>query len=204
MKRTVQFFLMLGFFLMVAVVVAGCAAKSFIQVGYRLPAASDEFKGKRVFLDCKDMRSDQAIFGPNAQAEFKHFSGLFSLSVNQGDKSIVVGAFDLPTLFKKAFAKRFERLGIDIAAEQEATTPVIEIIIKKFQLDLVDRNWVSALTYEARLLKDKQVVAQETVSGDAERFKVFGQGDAEKVLGDIFTEVVNRLDVGKMIGQASL
>jgi hypothetical protein len=39
----------------------------------------------------------------------------------------------------------------------------------------------------------------KTISGDAERVKVIGQGDAEKILGEIFTEIVNQLDLSKLL-----
>ena len=56
--------------------------------------------------------------------------------------------------------------------------------------------------YEARLLKEDRLLAEQTISGDAERIKAFGIGDAEKVLGDIFSDSVNRLNVRKLFEQA--
>jgi len=86
----------------------------------------------------------------------------------------------------------------------EKTEPVIEIDLKKFFLDLVDRKWVAEISYEARLIKNNKLLATETISGNAERFKMFPQSDAEKVLGEIFTDVVNKLDFGKLFQQAEL
>ena len=87
MQRTTQFMSLLVYIWVIVAVVGACASKSYIDVNYRLPVASDDLKGKRVFLECRDIRSDKTIFGQNAQAEFKHFTGLFSLSVNQGNRS---------------------------------------------------------------------------------------------------------------------
>jgi hypothetical protein len=188
----------------IVAVVGACASKSYINVNYRLPVASNDLKGKRVFLECRDIRSDKTIFGQNAQAEFKHFTGLFSLWVNQGKKPFVAGAFDLPSLFKEAFKRKFENSGVDVVTQPEKTIPVLEIVIKKFRLDLVDRKWVAAIRYDARLLKGDLLLVTKTISGDAERLKVIGQGDAEKVLGELFTEIVNRLNLGKLLDLATL
>jgi hypothetical protein len=204
MQRTTQLMLLLVFIWVIVAVVGACASKSYINVNYRLPVASDDLKGKRVFLECRDIRSDKTIFGQNAQAEFKHFTGLFSLWVNQGKKPFVAGAFDLPSLFKETFKRKLENSGLDVITQKEKTIPVLEIVIKEFRLDLVDRKWVAAIRYDARLLKGDLLLVTKTISGDAERLKVIGQGDAEKVLGELFTEIVNRLNLGKLLDLATL
>ena len=104
MQKTTQLMLLLGSIWVIVAVVGACASKSYIDVNYRLPVASDDLKGKRVFLECRDVRSDKAIFGQNAKDDFKHFTGLFSLSVDQGKKPFVAGAFDLPSLFNCSFS----------------------------------------------------------------------------------------------------
>ena len=199
MQRTTQLMLLLVYIWVIVAVVGACASKSYIDVNYRLPVASDDLKGKRVFLECRDIRPDKTIFGQNAQAEFKHFTGLFALSVNQGKKPFVVGAFDLPSLFKEAFKRKLENSGLEVITQKEKTIPVLEIVIKKFRLDLVDRKWVAAIRYDARLLKGDLLLVTKTISGDAERLKVIGQGDAEKVLGELFTEIINRFNLGKLL-----
>jgi hypothetical protein len=204
MQRTTQLMLLLGSIWVIVAVVGACASKSYIDVKYRLPIASDDLKGKRVFLECRDIRSDKTIFGQNAKDDFKHFTGLFSLSVNQGQKPFVVGAFDLPSLFKEAFTRRLENSGLDVITQKEKTIPVLEIVIKEFRLDLVDRKWMAAIKYDARLLKGDLLLVTKTISGDAERVKIIGQGDAEKVLGEIFTEIVNQFNLGELLDQTSL
>ncbi len=199
MQRTTQLMLLLFNILVIGALVGACASKSYINLNYSLPVASDNLKGKRVFLDLRDTRSDKSIFGQNAKDDFKYFTGFFSLSVKQGEKSFIAGAFDLPSLFKEAFKRKFENSGLDVVTQQEKTIPVLKIVIKEFRLDLVDRKWVAGIRYEARLLKGDLLLVTKTISGDAERVKVIGQGDAEKVLGEIFTEIVNQLNLGKLL-----
>jgi hypothetical protein len=62
---------------------------------------------------------------------------------------------------------------------------------------------MAAIKYDARLLKGDLLLVTKTISGDAERVKIIGQGDAEKVLGEIFTEIVNQLDVHKLFEQTT-
>jgi len=189
--------------MIIGIMVGACAKKSYINIDYRLPVVSDDLKGKSVFLDCQDARASKSIFSKKAEDKFKHFTGLFSLSVQEGEKPFVAGAFDLTSLFKEAFSRRLQHMGIEVITQQDKMTPVIEIIIKKFRLDLVDRNWVAGITYDARLLKDNKLLLTETITGDAERVKVLGHGDAEKVLGEIFTEIVNQLDISKLLDHAA-
>jgi len=55
------------------------------------------------------------------------------------------------------------------------------------------------ISFEASLIKGDRLIAKETISGKAERVKILGQGDAEKVIGDLFTNVVNDIDIQKLL-----
>jgi len=159
----------------------------------------------KIFLELKDIRPVKTIFSERAKTKFKNFTGLFLFSLpNRGKKNFVVGAFDLPSLFKTAFSRRLENMEIEVLTEPEKTEPVIEIDLQNFLLDLVDRKWVAEISYEVRLIKDNKLLARETISGNAERLKMFSQSDAEKVLGEIFTDVVNKVDFRKLLQQADL
>jgi len=205
MKKTIHDFLLFSLIMLIGVLVVACATKSYININYRLPLSSHDLKGKKIFLEIKDMRSVKTIFGEKAKTKFKNFTGLFLFSLSKGEKkSLVIGAFELPSLFKTAFSGRLENMGIEVLTEPEKTEPVIEIDLQKFFLDLVDRKWAAEISYEARLIKDNKLLATETISGNAERFKILSQSDAEKVLGEIFTDVVNKLDFRKLFQKAEL
>jgi hypothetical protein len=200
MKKISHDILLFSLVMFMGVLVLACATKSYINVNYQLPLSSYDLKGKKIFLEIKDMRPDKTIFSEKAKNKFKNFTGLFLFSLSQGEKKdYVVGAFDLPSLFKAAFSRRLENLGVVMLKEAETTEPVIEIDLQNFFLDLVDRKWMAQISYEARLIKDNKLLARETISGDAERYKLISQGDVEKVLGAIFTSVVNKLDFQKLL-----
>ncbi len=205
MKKTIHNVLLFSLVMLIGVLGAACATKSYINVNYRLPLSSYDLKGKKVFLEIKDMRSDKAVFGKKAKTKFKDFTGLFLFSLSKkGEKNYVVGAFDLTSLFEAAFSRRLENMGIEILTEQKETEPVIEIDLQNFLLDLADRKWVAEISYEARFIKENRLLARETISGSAKRYTLLSQGDVEKVLGEIFTDLVNNLDFRKLFQQAEL
>jgi hypothetical protein len=51
------------------------------------------------------------------------------------------------------------------------------------------------MSYEAKLLKEGKVLATRTINGQAERFKLIGRDEADRAVGEIFTDMINRLDV---------
>ena len=205
MKQITHDFLRFSLVMLIGIWVVTCATKSYINVNYRLPLSSHDLKGMKIFLELKDIRPVKTIFSERAKTKFKNFTGLFLFSLpNRGKKNFVVGAFDLPSLFKTAFSRRLENMEIEVLTEPEKTEPVIEIDLQNFLLDLVDRKWVAEISYEVRLIKDNKLLARETISGNAERLKMLSQSDAEKVLGEIFTDVVNKVDFRKLLQQADL
>jgi hypothetical protein len=42
------------------------------------------------------------------------------------------------------------------------------------------------------------------ISGQGERVKLVGKGDADKVMGEVFEDLVNRLDLPRLFQQARL
>jgi hypothetical protein len=89
-------------------------------------------------------------------------------------------------------------------AEPSRDIPVFQIKIDRFHIKLVGQKWLADVSYEASLTKDSLLIAREVVSGSAERVKIMGSGGAEKVIGEIFTEMINRLDVERLFAQAKL
>ena len=205
MKKTIHNVLLFSLAMLIGVLGASCGTKSYINVNYRLPLSSYDLKGKKAFLKIKDMRSHQTVFSEKASTKFKNFTGLFLLSLSENQKNdYVAGAFDLPSLFETAFSKRLENMGIEILTEQKETEPVIEIDLKQFILDLVDRKWIAEISYVVRLTKENRLLAREMISANAKRYKWRSQGDVEKVLGEIFTDLINDLDFVKLFQQAEL
>jgi ABC-type uncharacterized transport system auxiliary subunit len=93
-------------------------------------------------------------------------------------------------------------MGIQVAAARAAADYELEISLQEFKLDLVKRKWVVKVSYAANLLKNGKPQAMETVNGSAERLKVMGKSEAEKILSELLTDMANKLDVDKLFQQA--
>lgn len=100
--------------------------------------------------------------------------------------------------------KRLETMGITVVAERMDDITSFEVTLNKFFLDLNDRTWVSDFSYEVKLTRDNQKTGREIVSGQAERTKIMGRGAGEILVGDIFTESINKLNIEKLFKNAGI
>lgn len=193
------------FIISILVVMVSCATIPYLKVNYRIPPKSDALKGKMVYLSFDDARKVKDILGKGARKEFENFSGNISLSLARGNEpGFQVGVYALPSLFREVFNRRLENLGIEVIPERKKDRIEVVIVLKNFLLDLIDRKWVVTMDYEAWLVKDKRVAAKQMITGQAERVKLVGRGQADTVMGEIITDMVNRLDVGRLFLQANL
>lgn len=180
-----------------------CAQTSYIDVGLLLPPAYDSLAGYTVFIETRDLRGDAQIFNPRAQEQFSNFTGLFSLILEEPDNQrTVLGAYELPLLFETAMAQRLRKLGAMTADTPAPDALVLHLTINRFTINLVDRKWMTDISYEAALSQDGRRLARERVIGSAQRAQIMGRIGAEKVVGEIFTEMINRLDMEALFKQA--
>ncbi len=197
--------LFLAILLWLAACMFSCAKKSYIDVNYRLPAATNTLKDRVVFVETRDHRVQTEIFNKRAKEQFKYFTGLFALALEMpDDQHKILGAYELPILFETALVERLRKLGVDTASDRSTDTPVFQIKINRFHIKLIGQKWFADVSYEANLTRDAHLIAREVVSGSAERVKIMGGGGAEKVIGEIFTEMINRLNIERLFAQAKL
>jgi hypothetical protein len=191
--------------IVMAILVSACASKPFLKVQYQLPSASTALTGERISLAVSDRRNDDSFLSSNAKKSIKDFNGIYSLVVLRDDGSgNLIGAYDLDSLLKEIFKHRLENEGLQVVAtgaDAEADAS-LEIQLKEFKLDIVDRKWVLQMSYQAGLSKNRGLIAKESVNGSAERLKVMGKSDAEKILGELVSDMVNKLGVAKLLQQA--
>jgi hypothetical protein len=134
--------------LFVAIATSFCASKHFLVVSYQLPEEPEILREAPVALVFKDSREDPAIVTKSAKMALKDFSGNFTLIVAQENKNDrLVGAFGLHSMIKQIFKHRLENAGIQVAPGEESRETVVEIILKTFKLDLVERKWVIKSIY---------------------------------------------------------
>ncbi len=184
----------------VAVAANFCASKNFLVVNYQLPSETIAPGDPAVSLNFEDKRAIEAIATKSAKMALKDFSGNFALIVARDkNNQRLVGAFSLGSMIRTIFKQRLEKAGMRIAPEDQPQPTAIEIILKEFKLDLVNRKWVVHMTYQANLIKQKQFVTGETITGSAERLRVVGNTDAEMVISELITDAVNRLNISELL-----
>ncbi len=187
------------------IMICGCGKKSYIDVSYTIPDTAKALSSHTLFVETKDLRQDTKIFKNEAEIEFQHFTGLFSLRTLKKDTpDRLEGAFDLTGLFKKVLIARLEQLNLTIADTALQKNLVFQIVLTRFQVGLAGRKWTAQVDYEVNLIKNDQIIARETVSGSAERTKIMGTGGADKVVSEIFTEIINRLNIHRLFQQTMM
>ena len=189
--------------LVLAFFAGACAPKPFLKVQYQLPSPSSTLEGKKVTLAVSDLRAKKTLLSENARMSLKNFNGTFSLVVLREDGSgNLIGVYDLVSLFTEVFQRRFKNEGIQVAAVADNAMPEIKIEISKFQLDFAKQKWIVSMNYRASLLDKGTPLSKESVSGEAERLKVMGKSDAEKILGELLTDMVNKLNLLNLFQEA--
>lgn len=182
-----------------------CATIYIMKVHYQVPWEDEGLKGKKVSFSFQDERADRQILTKNARKEIGSFSETFTFSVGHAEEpGNRMGVYDLDGMFNEAFHKRLKNLGIDVVEKREDSEIGLVIALKTFQLDLVISTWKVSLEYEARLVKNGKVLATQSLRGQAERFKWVGRGEADKVVSEIFSDTINRLDLERLFEMANI
>ena len=186
-------------------VVAACTTTSYLKVTYQRPDANTGSTGKSVFLKITDSTGKTPFVGPKAADELKQFSGLFSVYV-AGDlpKPTLEGAYDISGLFEVAFRERLSAAGVTVIETAQNGVPTLKVNLTAFQIDKDGRTWKARLGYMASMHRSTTALTTQTVSGTAERAKIVGIGDAEKLLGEIVTDSVNKLDIETLFDHPEL
>ena len=189
--------------ILVLITLSACSPLPYLEVNYRLPLRSESLKGQRVSVDLEDARLSKEMIGKGAREDFENFSGSISLAVARGAESGVrMGVYEIPSLFREAFRKRLENAGAEVLPTKEKGIPELTVVIQKFALDLVDRRWLVQMAYEVRLSKDGKVLARQIVSGEGERMKLVGREQADMILGEVFTDLVNKVDLDRLFRES--
>ena len=188
--------------LFVSLLMVSCASIPELQILYKLPPPSKQLKGRLVALTIDDARASKTVLGKGAEEEFKGFSGNISLSIGDyNKKEFKVGIFRVPDLMREAFKRKLENSGVEVLPEKTLGKLELMIVLREFSLDLEGREWVAKMSYEARLIKGKTTLANQIINGKAERYHLFGRDNADDLMGEIFTDMVNAFDLARLFKQ---
>ncbi len=189
--------------LLLCSLIPSCAAtKAHLDMAYRLPAPSATQMGNKTCLTVADTRDTPEIFKSSAQEAYKDFNGLFNLTVLSIDqKSAHYGNVELETLFQRALEERLRNMGVEVLNACSDQYPTLHVAIKTFQVDLISRKWKANIAYEASLTINGKNIVKESVAGKAERVKLVGPKAANTVVEELFTDMINRLDINRLFDQ---
>jgi hypothetical protein len=181
-------------------VLTACGGRSYLNVAYQLPETYKGLPDHPIFLEVTDQRLEQEMFTPKAKEAFRHFTGLFSLEVvNANGDSQMAGAYDMAGLFEAALRERLTRQGITLLDAPRADASRLAVSVEVFRLDLVNHKWLADVGYAVALRKPSGTLIKEKIRGKAERVKLMGKGAIEKVIGEIFSDSINRLNLKRLL-----
>jgi hypothetical protein len=184
-------------------ILVACGGRSYLNVAYQLPEAYKGLPDQPVYLEVTDQRGTQDIFTPAAKQAFRHFTGLFSLEVvGANGTSQMAGAYDLPGLFEEALRERLKRQGVTVLDAPKSEANRLVVSVDTFAIDLQNHKWLADVGYAVALHKPSGTIIKEKIRGNAERVKLVGKGNVEKVIGEIFSDSVNRLDLKRLLDTA--
>ena len=189
---------------MLICVIAACAKPYYLTVNYHLPEDPGQLTGQTVSLVVEDQRENQTVFSESAQKEFDLWDGTYALALGGTSPPEPVETFDLPGLFHEAMKNRLEVMQINVVDAPAEGVPALIVSLEKVAVDLKGKTWLSEITYRTQLSRDSRKIARETVSGQAERAKILGVGGGTKLTGELFTDVINKLDVHRLFKNAGL
>ena len=188
----------------IVVMVAACAKPYHFYVKYDLPDPAVALKDQKVFLQVLDGLESEDFLSQKARNEFNKWDGRFALYHTPKKPKGDIETYPINGLIEAAMKKRLESMGIAVVEEKMEDVPLFEVTLNKFFLDLNDRTWVSDFSYEVKLTRDNLKTGREAVSGQAQRTKVMGRGAGEVLVGDIFSESINELKIGKLFKNAGI
>ena len=182
-----------------------CAGRCYLLVDYQVPNATQKLKGLTIRLNIKDQREPQTFLTPAASDQFPQFSGIFSLAwIMPNQERILAGEHQVPALFQTTFKKRLTDHGIGTTDDDNTAVPLLTIRINQFTLDSKNHKWIAELAYDAVLSQPSHPTAKESIHGNAERVQVIGRKGADTVISEIFSDVINRLDLLKLFKSAQI
>ena len=188
--------------LLLAMFMGACAKPYHLNVTYVLPQAQGVLTKSRVAIKIIDARENTMIFSEKAQKEFDKWDGTFVLVQPEKAQAAQAATSEFTDILNDALKKRLNVMNVDVVNAGTDALPVLKLTLKKFFLDLDGRNWVSDFRFDVELSKDGSKTGREEVSAQAERTKVMGKGGGEKLIGEIFSEGINKLNLQKLFENA--
>jgi hypothetical protein len=183
-----------------AVLVFGCSKKPVFQVNYSLPPVAAAYPDTMVYVTASDGRSTSQFLTPATAGELKNFSGLFSLVVLKSEGiGDLVGAYEIVPLMSALCVQRLKASEVKLASTPDTAVTRLEIVLNAFQLDYAERKWMASISFEAVASGPEGATRRQSVNGSAERLKVWGNNEAEALVSELASDMINRLELKRLL-----
>jgi hypothetical protein len=190
---------------MILTLAAACASSNVLSVKYQLPPPAGETLARSVTIAFVDDRRSDAFLTPSARNELEGFAGVYALTVSRpGGVAELKGAYPVDMLLREVLRYRLESAGVKLVPPGTKADGELKLVLKEFQLDFGDRKWSAGVAYTAQLLRNATMASQQTINGSAERTFLMGKSDADKVVGELVSDTINKLDVALLFKQAGM
>lgn len=199
-KNTVNY---LPLFVLTLLTLSGCASRPYIKVNYQLPdTIPDKSAVTEIRLSVLDKRINPDPLSITARKKLKNFHKSYMLIMApKGEDVPIAGIYDLRTLFETVFRKRLDQMGIRVVDSASLQIPELEVAVTLFHLDLRDYKWYFRMNYIARLIKDRNVIVKQTISGESERVDVPGVDDSGTAVSEVYADLINQLDIAALLNK---
>ena len=153
-----------------------------------------------------DDRSNKDFIGDGAKSTVgDKFLGYFAFGVlyaTAPDSPTLKNKEDPATVFKTAIIKRLNNVGVS-TLDDVSTKIVLDITVKRFELDFSFGIWISEAAYTASFKKDGQVFCRKEIAEKSKHFNLYGYGSGEETANDAFNKSINALDLKECLSRVS-
>lgn len=195
---------LVAMFFLVNLLVSGCSSILKLQVTYRLPEETSNFKGP-VSVEVIDRRPVPGIFTERAAEGTGALSKDIQLSLAQPrmEKGFLLGVFELPELFRTAFLERLKSAGVPTS---EGSNYRLQIEIQEFLVDvlkvsIVEKRWHLKMQYQGTFFKGNSPVYSQNVRIDSEKLRYWKDIGLDSLATEAFTEAINTFDLREAIAR---
>jgi hypothetical protein len=190
-------------FVLTAFFLSACASRPYIKVNYQLPDKIPNTPAvTKIRLHVVDQRSDTDPLSVSARENLDNFHNSYMLILApQGKDAPIEGIYDLKTLVETVFLKRLDQMGIQAVESDSPKIPELEVSLTNFRLDLKDHKWHFKMAYATKLVQDGNVIVTQNFSGETERVHVPGADDSGTAVSQIYTDVINQMDIAALLSK---
>ena len=176
-------------------ILSNCSTISEINLLYSLPNPNHRLRGVKIYILFKDKRERKDILSDKAKKVLKNFSGTLTFHLKRyGDTAFRIGPFSLKEIFSESLKFLVENNGAQVVRAGKTDTG-LEISVNRFFLDFKERKWKVDIAFTVTFIKTEKVSSSQKIEGSGERLRLFGTKQASELISEVFTELLNRIDL---------